>query len=149
MIAARDGHSVPDGAGIDPDGRPTNDPDAILKGAQLAFGGYKGSAIAMMMELLAGPLVGEWLSFEASANDNRDGGPTRGGELMIALDPERFGDAGKWADHAENLFGKVLEQPGTRLPSDRRYENRKKTPSEGTTVPQSLHDKIKELTETL
>ena len=58
MIAARDGHSVPEGWGLGPDGESTTDPDAILKGVQLPFGGYKGGAIAMMVEVLTAGLAG-------------------------------------------------------------------------------------------
>ena len=32
QIAARDGHDVPEGTGLGPDGQPTNDPAEILKG---------------------------------------------------------------------------------------------------------------------
>ena len=41
----------------------------------LPFGGYKGSGIAMMVELLAGALVGDNFSYETAAKDNKDGGP--------------------------------------------------------------------------
>ena len=55
MMAARDGHTLPAGVGVDKDGNPTTDPNGILEGgAILPFGGHKGSAIAMMVELLAG-----------------------------------------------------------------------------------------------
>ena len=53
QIAARDGHSVPPGTGLGPDGQPSDDPAEILKGVLLPFGGYKGSAIALMVEFLA------------------------------------------------------------------------------------------------
>ena len=42
MIQKRDGQPVPEGWGIDVDGNPTTDPVAVLEGAQLPFGGYKG-----------------------------------------------------------------------------------------------------------
>jgi delta1-piperideine-2-carboxylate reductase len=142
MIAARDGHQVRAGVGIDNDGNPTTDPKSILDGAILPFGGCKGSAIAMMVELLAGPLIGENLSFEAADGDNRDSGPPRGGELMLALDPAMFGDAKGYSSHAERLFERMLQQPGVRLPSSRRYANREKTRTEGIRVPRPLHDEI-------
>ena len=72
MIHQRDGHPLPEGWGIDADGNPTTDPAAALAGAQLPFGGYKGASIALMIELLAGALVGDLFSFEAS-----DSGPRR------------------------------------------------------------------------
>jgi delta1-piperideine-2-carboxylate reductase len=62
-IAARDGHTLPDGVGLDGDGNPSNDPKEILKGVLLPFGGYKGSAIALMVELFAAGLTGDTFSF--------------------------------------------------------------------------------------
>ncbi len=145
MIHARDGHEVPDGVGIDAGGNPTRDPEAILKGAQLTFGGYKGSAIALMIDLLAGPLIGEAFSAEAGRADNGDGGPARGGELILAIDPARLGAGADHLDHAEQLFAEMSEQDGVRLPGDRRLAARVRTPEEGVHVPKSLHEKITEL----
>ena len=74
MIAARDGHFLPDGVGLGENGEPSNDPKEILKGVLLPFGGYKGSAISMMVELFAAGLTGDVFSYEAQENDNNDGG---------------------------------------------------------------------------
>jgi LDH2 family malate/lactate/ureidoglycolate dehydrogenase len=145
QIHLRDGKPLPEGWAIDAEGRPTTDPAAALEGAQLPFGGYKGAAIAMMVELLAGALVGDRFSFEVSAEDNRDGGPPIGGELMIAIEPSRpaaGGAASAVLAHAEALFEKILEQEGARLPSDRRYRARERTPQSGIEIPRSLHDTI-------
>lgn len=146
MIAARDGHSVPYGAGIDSNGKDTTDPKAILDGgAQLAFGGYKGAALAMMVELLVGALIGDKLSFEAEAADNGDGGPPVGGELIIALDPARFGDGAGFAAHADLLFERMLSDDGVRLPGDRRRKARETTARDGIRVPESLSRTLQEL----
>ena len=145
MIHQRDGEPIPEGWGIDPDGNPTTDPAAALAGAQLPFGGYKGASIALMIELLAGALVGDLFSFEASEVDTGDGGPPRGGELVIAIDPAKTSAGGDPLRHAEALFARILEQEGTRLPSDRRYAARRRTPAEGVTIPRSLHDTIRDL----
>lgn len=136
MIAAREGHVLPEGAGIDADGNPTTDPNEVLKGALLPYGGYKGASIAMMVELLAASLIGEQLSFEAAAQDNNDGGPPRGGEFILALDP-----AGGLAS-AEGLFGKILEQQGTRLPGDGRRAKRQSILDNGIQIPADLYGKI-------
>ena len=131
--------------GVDADGNPSIDPDAVLKGALLAFGGYKGSSIAMMVELLAGGLIGESFSFEAAVRDNADGGPPQGGEFMLAMDPNLFGDAEGWADHAEKLFDKIKEQDGTRLPGARRHVNRNESAKNGVAVSNIVLDKISAL----
>ncbi|MEM7069288.1 MAG: Ldh family oxidoreductase [Pseudomonadota bacterium] len=136
MIAAREGHELPAGAGIDADGNPTTDPNEVLKGALLPFGGYKGASIAMMVELLSASLIGEQLSFEAAVQDNNDGGPPRGGEFILAIDP------GNSLASAEGLFGKILEQEGARLPGDGRRAKRAKSAADGVQVPADLYAKI-------
>jgi delta1-piperideine-2-carboxylate reductase len=131
MIAARDGHDLPPGAGIGPDGKPTTDPNEVLKGALLPFGGYKGASLAMMIELLAGPLIGESLSIEAAETDRPDGGPPRGGEFILAIDPSRTrGDSG-WAAHAERLFTEIAAQEGARLPGEGRAARRARVAEHG------------------
>lgn len=147
MVAAREGHELPAGVGVDSAGNPSTDPNEVLKGALLAFGGHKGSSLAMMIELFAGALIGESLSFEAAERDNNDGGPPQGGELIIAMDPNRFGDPDGWATHADQLFQRISSQPGARLPSERRYTNRKHNRANGIPVNATVHDKVKGLLE--
>ncbi len=91
QIAKREGHKVPLGTGLTKEGKETTDPGEIADGGViLPFGGYKGSSIAMMVELLAGALIGENFSFETAAKDNNDGGPPSGGEFIIAISPEKI-----------------------------------------------------------
>jgi delta1-piperideine-2-carboxylate reductase len=134
-IAAREGRALPPGVGLDAAGDPTTDPAAILKGALLPFGGHKGSAIAMMVELLAGALIGQPFSAEAAEEDNKDGGPPRGGVLLIALDPARFGDAAGWSAHGEAFFRRFAQLEGARLPGARRLANRARSATEGVALP--------------
>jgi delta1-piperideine-2-carboxylate reductase len=145
-IHARDGLAVPQTAGIGPDGESTTDPNVVLQGAQLGFGGYKGASLALMVELLAGAMIGQFLSIESVEDDGGKGGPPKGGELMIAIDPARHGDPDGFLVHGETLFEAILAQEGTRLPGSRRFENRMKTVEVGIYIPQSLHRSILELT---
>jgi len=147
QLHLRDGKPIPEGWAIGPDGAPTTDPETALAGAQLPFGGHKGAAIALMVELLAGALVGDAFSYEAKQRDTGTGAPL-GGELLIAIDPARCvpgGDAGATLDHAEALFARILEQEGTRLPSDRRFAARERTPRDGIHIPRSLHRTLEEM----
>ena len=143
QVAARDGHKVPYGTGLNKNGEKTDDPSQIANGGVLlTFGDYKGSAIAMMIELLAGGLVGDLFSFEAKEEDNNDGGPARGGEFIMALSPELI--AGKdWNEHAEKFFNQMTALEGVRLPGQRRHNNRNNTsPRE---INSSLVEKINSL----
>lgn len=142
QIHARDGKMLPDGYGIDAEGNPTNDPAEALKGAQLAFGGHKGSSIAMMVELLAGPLLGENLSLEAEESDITDGGPARGGEFILAFDPDKTRQKTISGGNAERLFEAMLAQEGVRLPGDGRVRRRTHVAEEGVRIPKSLLEDI-------
>ena len=126
MLAAREGHELPDGTGLGPDGQPSNDPHEVLKGVLLPFGGYKGSAISMMVELLSAALAGDQFSYEAEKQDNNDGGPARGGELIIAMSPDLIVGDG-WVEHSENFIGELSGLEGVRLPGQRRHHNRQDT----------------------
>ena len=124
MVAARDGHKVPLGTGLNKDGKETTDPKEITKGGVLLpFAGYKGSAIAMMVELLAGALVGETFSYETAVKDNNDGGPPRGGEFILAISPEKIAGS-NWDKHSNEFFKRMQSMDGVRLPGERRHKNR-------------------------
>jgi len=143
MVAARDGHTVPLGTGLNKDGKETTDPKEISKGGVLLpFGGYKGSAIAMMVELLAGALVGENFSYETAAKDNKDGGPPSGGEFILAISPEKIAGP-DWEKHSDEFFKKMQSMDGVRLPGERRHKNRlDKGPRK---INKELIEKIKKL----
>ena len=124
QVAKREGHKVPLGTGLTKDGKETTDPGQIADGGVLLpFGGYKGSCIAMMVELLAGALVGDNFSFETAAKDNNDGGPPSGGEFILAISPEKLSGSG-WDKHADEFFNKMKSMKGVRLPGERRHKNR-------------------------
>ena len=139
-LMGRAGKALPPGWAIDAAGEPTLDAAQALAGALLPFGGHKGSALSMMVELIAGPLIGEPTSRAAAALDNGDGGPPLGGELLIAMSPEVFtsGLALDWQKQAEALFAQAREQPGVRLPSDRRHAARQRSEQYGVGVPDAL-----------
>jgi len=139
QIAAREGKTVPPGTGLDAEGKETTDPAKIAAGVLLPFGGYKGSAIALMVELLAAGLTGENFSFEAAENDNHDGGPPRGGEIVIALSPALIAGEG-WNAHAEAFMERLTSLEGVRVPGARRHANRMETGSR--TINKSLIETI-------
>ena len=143
QVAKREGHKVPLGTGLTKDGKDTTDPAEIVDGGVLLpFGGYKGSGIAMMVELLAGALVGDNFSFETAEKDNNDGGPPSGGEFILAISPEKIAGMG-WDKHADKFFNKMSGMQGVRLPGQRRHKNRlDKGPRK---INSALIDKIKSL----
>jgi LDH2 family malate/lactate/ureidoglycolate dehydrogenase len=140
----RAGKPLPEGWGIDKAGKPTRDAAAVLDGAILPFGGHKGAAIGLMVELLAGPLIGDMLGKDAFAIDTGDGGPMRGGYVMIAIDPAFFGNGGENVAAADNWLASLeRDHAPARLPSARRYRARKRSEEAGVQVDRSIYNEIK------
>jgi len=69
-VAYNKGMTVPDGALIDAEGQPTNDPTGYMRdrlGAMLPFGRHKGSGLAVMCEIMAGAVGGGWRADQAAS----------------------------------------------------------------------------------
>lgn len=56
--ALSQGATLPTGWALDKEGNPTSDPKAALEGVLLPFGGMKGSAITLLLDILSGVLSG-------------------------------------------------------------------------------------------
>ena len=81
VLAKARGDVIPFGVAIDADGNPTTDPSVAMSGALLPFDrGAKGSSLGLLVELMAGPLVG------AGAVDVAL--DQQWGSIVIALDPD-------------------------------------------------------------
>ncbi len=147
-LQLRAGRTIPMGWAVDREGYPTIDPAAALAGAMLTFGGHKGSALSAMVELIAGPLIGDLTSAESLAADEGARASPIGGELIIAIDPAGFlgAAAGDHLQRAEALFEAMTAQ-GARLPSERRYAARKRSLAHGVKLSRALLDDIRALLE--
>jgi delta1-piperideine-2-carboxylate reductase len=125
QIARREGRKLPEGVGVDRQGRPTTDPDAVLEGgALLPFGGHKGSSIAMMMEVMAAGLSGGNFSFEVDWSEYPGAATPNTGQTIILIDPGR-GAVRDFAARIETLVSAIHGAGQDRLPGDRRYANRR------------------------
>ncbi|MFC6622656.1 DUF885 family protein [Novosphingobium panipatense] len=144
----RAGKPIPSEWGYDADGRPSTNAEAVLAGAMRTFGAHKGSALAAMVELLAGPLIGDMTSAESLAADEGRGGSPLGGELIVAIDPAGFLGAAveEHLRRAEAMFGAIEEQ-GARLPGARRLAARAHSEVAGLRIPRKLHTEILEVLE--
>lgn len=143
----RAGKPLPDGVAIDSNGEPTTDPQAAMEGAMLTFGGYKGSALSIMIELMAGPLIDDLTSLESMEIAEGARGAPYHGEIILAFDPEQF-NGGKQAQNdarAERLFSDIIDQCA-RLPSQRRFAARDRNLKRGyVTVSRALYEDLQDL----
>lgn len=98
LEAERLGESISPDLAFDAQGEATTDPGKALHGAIRAFGGAKGSALALLIEIMTGPLVGG-----AIAGDQAH----QSGNLVIALDPDLFGFGADFAGRTSALINRI------------------------------------------
>ena len=142
LAAKQRGEAIPEGWALDAAGRPTTDPDAALKGTMLPLGDAKGTALALMVELLAAGLTGANYAAEASSFLDAEGDPPATGQLVLALDPNAFGGV---IARFGALAAMIEAQAGARLPGRRRLALREKAAREGLPVADALLREIEEL----
>ena len=145
QIARREGRALPAGVGLDQNGQPTTDPDAVLSGgALLPFGGHKGSSIAMMMEVMAAGLGGGDFSFEVDWSRHPGAATPKTAQTIILIDPAR-GAPRDFAARMEILIDAIHDAGQDRLPGDRRYANRRDTQRHGVRLAASDLARLREL----
>jgi (2R)-3-sulfolactate dehydrogenase (NADP+) len=145
MVAARDGKPIPEGWAVDKDGLSTTDAQAALDGSMLPAGGVKGAMLALMVELLACALSGSAFGFESDSFFTQEGKPTRIGQAFLAIDPAALAGKDVFFERVETLIAAMTEEPGLRLPGERRRDNRERAARDGVQVPEELLAKIRSL----
>jgi delta1-piperideine-2-carboxylate reductase len=129
-LAARDGKKVPPGTGIDSLGELTGDPDSILGGgALLPFGGHKGAALSLMVEILASALTGGLFSHEVDFSQNPGAETPNTGQMLLVVDPARSDN--RFAARVLSLTEAIRSSGNIRLPSDHRYRKRAEAEKHG------------------
>ncbi|MNZ43212.1 (2R)-3-sulfolactate dehydrogenase (NADP(+)) [compost metagenome] len=145
QIAARAGQQLPQGMGVDANGEPTTDPKAILEGgALLPFGGHKGSALSMMVELLAAALTGGHFSWEFDWSGHPGAKTPWTGQLIIVIDPNKA-EGERFAQRSRELVEQMQAVGLTRMPGERRYREREVAEEEGVAVTEQELQGLKEL----
>ena len=86
------GERIPLGWGVDRGGMPTDRPEAVMDGGMLLpVGGHKGFGLAMIFDLLCGPLTGAaWSAGVAGLALPEHSRPQDIGHLFMAIDVARF-----------------------------------------------------------
>lgn len=141
LAAKQRGEAIPEGWALDAEGRPTTDADAALKGTMVPLGGAKGTALALMVELLAAGLIGASFAAEASSFLDAEGPPPGTGQLILALDPAALGGPGA-LERCAVLARMIEDQAGARLPGARRLELRAKAQAAGLEVGDAILSQI-------
>jgi LDH2 family malate/lactate/ureidoglycolate dehydrogenase len=103
VLAAKLGQALPPGVMLDQDGRPTQDPNQIERGAILPIGGPKGSALSVAIQALTGAISATYMS-------NRD--PDNSFGFMVgAINPEIFVPIEDFKRDVQNLVDAIRTSP--------------------------------------
>ena len=142
LMALRTGERIPEGRAVDHEGRLTTDPQAALKGAALPFGGHKGFALGLVVQVLASALVGAAPIPKPGENY---------GLLMLALDPAIFVDREVFDRGLSEIVRRVKSarraEAGTEIliPGERAFRDRERRLKEGVEVDADLLEELQKL----
>jgi L-2-hydroxycarboxylate dehydrogenase (NAD+) len=140
LVAIKDGVDIPEGVALNAEGAVTTDPESARKGAALPFGGAKGYALAMMIQIFSGVLM------------RADPVPERGknyGFFITGIDPEIFGAKKEFLEGVHSLVEQVKNSARPdgvseiMVPGERAFREREMRLSEGIPVDDALLEEIK------
>lgn len=97
---------IPAGWATDSEGVPTTDTQVALRGLLMPLGGYKGSGLGLMIEVLCAVLSGGAMSTEVGGLHNLER-PMNTSQLFLAIDVTRFIPAHEFRSRMEMLIGTI------------------------------------------
>lgn len=135
--AAQAGEPIPLGWALDSAGNPTTDAKAALAGSMAPAAGHKGSALALLVDIMSGAVAASNFSHEAGSFGGVSDGPPDVGQVVLAIDPTcTMGDS--FQHRLDEEFTALAAEPGVRLPGDRRIDERTRAQLGGVDVPDDL-----------
>ncbi|WP_248930742.1 Ldh family oxidoreductase [Paenibacillus hamazuiensis] len=110
-LAATHGEPIALGLALDKDGVPTTDARKAFEGVCLPFGGAKGAALAMLMDLLAGVLTGANYGGDVKSLYFDHSEPQNVGHLFIAIKPDLFIPKEEFEERMDTFVTRAKECP--------------------------------------
>ena len=144
MAAAKAGQPIPEGWALDANGNPTTDPREALEGTMAPIGDAKGTALALIVEVLASTLTGANPSYAANSFFHAEGPPPGVGQFIIAIKPDTVLGS-SFAPRLAELAAQITAQEGARLPGARRFTARAEAEANGIVVSDQLRAEIESI----
>jgi ureidoglycolate dehydrogenase (NAD+) len=119
--ARREGHPLPPDVAVDAAGAPTTDAHAAVAVTPLGGReyGHKGYALALVVDLLCGPLIGNPYGPHIPSMFHALDKPRQLGAFFIALDPDCFAGGAALAAGVEAMARDLAAEPGApMMPGD-------------------------------
>lgn len=142
LMHLKDGTELPEGVALGPDGKLTQDPEAARAGAVLPFGGHKGYALAVMIQILSGALVRAAPVPQPGRNY---------GIFLLAISPTLFMDADLFHVGVDDLVRRIKDSgaaqgvPEVLVPGERAFRERRRRLAEGIEIDLDLMAELRKL----
>ena len=143
------GQELPAGSAVDAEGYPTVDPVAADGGAISPFGGPKGFALGLAIELFVAAVtetaLGEQVRGTLDVSD-----PVTKGDVLVVFDP-RAGGVAPFGERIGGYLRALRASPpapgsgGVMIPGDRAREERRRRLADGIPLPAALWHELLEL----
>lgn len=145
MLYDKQGLPLPEGWALDDNGRPTTDAAAALRGTLLPFGGYKGYALSLVIDLLCGVMTGALFGshFHGALADDMVH-PMDVGHLFGVIDPARFLPLPLFKERMDQALSELRACPpadgsrGVLIPGDIERMERERRLGEGIPLPEAV-----------
>jgi len=142
------GELLPVDGGFDTQGQLTRDPAEIEKSSRpLPIGYWKGSGLALMLDLLGGILSGGQVTYQIAPDPERE---TRLSQIFIAIDPSSMSSKGASEEIASQViahFQFSIDGKGERVryPSERVLKTREENMRLGIPVDPSVWEQVQKM----
>ena len=148
-VAAKLGNKIPKGVALDKFGKPTTNAKKALEGVQLPIGGFRGSGLAWMVDILSGVFTGGNHAGKVKDPFDDFSGPQNVGHLFIVFKPNLFvKDYNKRIKENIRLVKKLPKIKGTSdilYPGQNKFQRYKKNMKKNIKIPKTILDDLKNL----
>jgi len=158
-IARRAGMPIPEGWGVDADGRPTTDPHAVKAlsplGGTYDMRGHKGYGLGLMVEVFCGELASNTWSHKIGKSYDGTGMSAGTGHAFIAWRIDAFRDPDGFRRELDEMIAALRTAPVAAgyedrhvlIPGDPEAEAEARNRAEGIPVRQEVLNELRELCE--
>ncbi|MEM5819270.1 MAG: Ldh family oxidoreductase, partial [Desulfitobacterium hafniense] len=153
--AAAQGEKIPEGWALDREGLPTTDPQAALTGVLLPMAGAKGYALSLVVEHLAGVLVGAGFGKDVAWQYSEGNKPANVGHFIILVKADAFMEMADYHKRTEQFVEEIKKiplAPGTKeikLPGERSWEQQQNTEAQGISLDADLQAALQTIAQEL
>ena len=151
IMAGKEGKPIPFGWAITKDGDPTDDPKAALEGTVLPFGGPKGYAVSLMLDVLSGVLSGAAFGPYLCNMWNDFKNPQNVGHYFTVLDVKKFLPLDEFKGKMDTMIRDIKASPRAKgvdeifLPGEMEHRKREKRLVDGIPLGAKTHSDLVEI----